>query len=192
MWARVCSYALGVAIGDLESVVAELQAAVARLTETLADRESRIVELERLLEESRRSGKRQAAPFRKGDPVAEPKTPGRKRGGCMAVTPIDSHHRIRTARLMRCCRRVVRIVVAVSPTSVTPISSKPISQRSHRQRRRGSGCRSGDAHHVGGGCRAAIVSRPPTRWVPQERRSVRTPKRGRHGCITARDPQATA
>lgn len=77
----MCSYDWSVASGDLESVVAELQVAVARLTETLADRESRIVELERLLEESRRSGKRQAAPFRKSDPVAEPKTPGRKRGG---------------------------------------------------------------------------------------------------------------
>ena len=68
--------------------MAELQVAVARLTEALAVRDAqlvagdvRIVELERLLEESRRSGKRQAAPFRKGDPVAEPKTPGRKRGG---------------------------------------------------------------------------------------------------------------
>ena len=81
MGARVCSYADAVAIGGLESVVAELQAAVVRLTETVADREARIVELERLLEESRRSGKRQAAPFRKGDPVVDPKTPGRKRGG---------------------------------------------------------------------------------------------------------------
>ena len=73
----MCSYAVGVAIGDLESVVAELQLTVAGLTEALADREARIVELERLLEESRRSGKRQAAPFRKGDPVSHPKTPGR-------------------------------------------------------------------------------------------------------------------
>ena len=68
-------------------MVAELQVAVARLTEALAvrdarivERDARIVELERLLEESRRSGKRQAAPFRKGDPVAEPKTAGRKKG----------------------------------------------------------------------------------------------------------------
>ena len=83
----MCSYDRGVAIGDLESVVAELQVAVARLTEALAvrdarivERDARIVELERLLEESRRSGKRQAAPFRKGDPVAEPKTAGRKKG----------------------------------------------------------------------------------------------------------------
>ena len=107
MWARVCSYALGVAIGDLESVVAELQAAVARLTETLADRESRIVELERLLEQSRRSGKRQAAPFRKGDPVAEPKTPGRKRGGLHGRhahrLPPPDPDRTLDARLPACC-----------------------------------------------------------------------------------------
>lgn len=41
---------------------------------------ARVAELEKLLEESRRSGKRQAAPFSKGEPAAEPKTPGRKSG----------------------------------------------------------------------------------------------------------------
>ena len=50
----MCSYARGVAIGNLESVVAELQLTVVRLTEALADREARIVELERLVEQSRR------------------------------------------------------------------------------------------------------------------------------------------
>jgi len=37
-------------------------------------------ELRRLLEDARRGGKRQAAPFRKGPPKANPKTPGRKSG----------------------------------------------------------------------------------------------------------------
>jgi transposase len=50
------------------------------LTAALAVRDARIVELEKLLEESRRSGKRQAAPFSKGEPTDEPKRPGRKRG----------------------------------------------------------------------------------------------------------------
>lgn len=50
------------------------------LTGALAARDARIVELEKLLEESRRSGKRQAAPFSKGEPSDEPKRPGRKRG----------------------------------------------------------------------------------------------------------------
>ena len=100
----MCSYALGVAIGDLESVVAELQLAVARLTvrdAQLVARDERIVELERLLEESRRSGKRQAAPFRKGDLVAEPKTPGRKRGGLHAYRcdrPKNQRLRLRHSR----------------------------------------------------------------------------------------------
>ena len=57
-----------------------LQASVDRLTGMLTARDARIVELERLLEESRRSGKRQAAPFRKSDPNPEPKPSGRKPG----------------------------------------------------------------------------------------------------------------
>jgi transposase len=64
----------------LESVVARLERALAERDEMVADRERRIAELEKLLEESRRAGKRQAAPFRHGDPVDEPKRPGRKSG----------------------------------------------------------------------------------------------------------------
>jgi transposase len=62
-------------------MVARLDAMVARLSEALAERDARIVELERLLEESRRAGKRQAAPFRKGEPVDDPKRSGRRSGG---------------------------------------------------------------------------------------------------------------
>lgn len=40
----------------------------------------RVAELTRLLEEALRAGKRQAAPFRKGPPRAQPETPGRKSG----------------------------------------------------------------------------------------------------------------
>ncbi len=36
--------------------------------------------MEKLLEDSRRSGKRQAAPFSKGDPAEEPARPGRRPG----------------------------------------------------------------------------------------------------------------
>ncbi len=60
--------------------IAELEARLARLEEQLAARDARIAELEKLLEESRRSGKRQAAPFSKGDPAELPARPGRKRG----------------------------------------------------------------------------------------------------------------
>src|SRR6266446_3198768 len=52
---------------QLEREVADLRAQVERLT--------------RLLDEQRRAGKRQAAPFAKGPPKKEPKKPGRKPGG---------------------------------------------------------------------------------------------------------------
>jgi transposase len=42
--------------------------------------EARVAELTRKLEEALRAGKRQAAPFRKGPPKPDPKTPGRKSG----------------------------------------------------------------------------------------------------------------
>ncbi len=71
----------------LAEVVAGLSAEVARLIEVVAQRDARIaeqdariVELEKLLADSRRSGKRQAAPFSKGDPEEEPARPGRKSG----------------------------------------------------------------------------------------------------------------
>jgi transposase len=60
----------------LEANTAEL----AKLNERLGQRDARIAELERLLSESRRSGKRQAAPFSKGDPKEEPAKPGRRSG----------------------------------------------------------------------------------------------------------------
>lgn len=64
----------------LAAAVAELGAEVAELRAALAARDQRITELEKLLEESRRAGKRQAAPFSKGDAKAEPARSGRKSG----------------------------------------------------------------------------------------------------------------
>lgn len=66
--------------GGLRERVAALEALVAELTARLAQRDARVSELERLLAEARRSGKRQAAPFSKGDPEEAPKRPGRKSG----------------------------------------------------------------------------------------------------------------
>jgi transposase len=54
----------------------QLAAALGRI----ADLEAKVTQLAGLLEEARRAGKRQAAPFRKGPPKAKPKTPGRKAG----------------------------------------------------------------------------------------------------------------
>lgn len=50
------------------------------LEERIGRLEARIAELERLLEEATRGAKRQAAPFSKGLPKADPKPPGRKSG----------------------------------------------------------------------------------------------------------------
>ncbi len=87
--------ARGSAGDNFEAALAELSSRVARLEKTVAAQKAEIVrkdsfivyqqdridELERKLEESRRAGKRQSSPFRKGDPKAEPKRSGRKAGG---------------------------------------------------------------------------------------------------------------
>lgn len=53
---------------------------IARLERRVADLEVQVERLTRLLDEQRRAGKRQAAPFSKGPPKKEPKKPGRKPG----------------------------------------------------------------------------------------------------------------
>jgi len=67
-------------VAELRDLVAELRATIDQLNESLAARDLRIAELEKLLAESRRSGKRQSAPFSKGTPQDEPARPGRKSG----------------------------------------------------------------------------------------------------------------
>ena len=46
----------------------------------IAALEAQVAALTAAIEASRRVGKRQAAPFRKGSPTSQPKTPGRKPG----------------------------------------------------------------------------------------------------------------
>ncbi|HEY0511405.1 MAG TPA: hypothetical protein VGH73_05850 [Thermoanaerobaculia bacterium] len=65
----------------------ELRRRLVEQEERLAEQEGRFVEqqrqikkLESLLEELQRRGKRQAAPFSKGEPKTAPKRPGRKPG----------------------------------------------------------------------------------------------------------------
>jgi len=91
----------------LESVVARLERALVERDEMVAERDQRIAELEKLLEESRRSGKRQAAPFRHGEPSDEPKRPGRKSGEAHGrhghrLAPIDPQRTLE-APLPGCC-----------------------------------------------------------------------------------------
>ena len=63
-----------------EALIAELSARNAQLEARVVQLEAKIRKLEALLTASDRSAKRQAAPFSKGLPGADPKTPGRKPG----------------------------------------------------------------------------------------------------------------
>jgi transposase len=88
--------------------IAELEARLTRLEALLAERDVRIAELEKLLDESRRSGKRQAAPFSKGEPELEPKRPGRKSGRAHGrdnhrSVPTVEPDRVLDALLAGCC-----------------------------------------------------------------------------------------
>jgi len=63
----------------------------------VAELEARLAALEALVEQLRRGGKRQAAPFSKGPPKADPKKPGRKGGdgyGTKARRPVPPPGRI--------------------------------------------------------------------------------------------------
>ncbi|MCU4187266.1 IS66 family transposase [Acidiferrimicrobium sp. IK] len=67
-------------LARLETALARLQREMAVKDQVILAQLDRIAELERALEDTRRGGKRQAAPFAKGAPEANPKRPGRKRG----------------------------------------------------------------------------------------------------------------
>ncbi len=63
------------------------QVLIAKQAAHIAELEARIAELEQKLDEQQRRGKRQATPFSKGAPQAQPKTPGRKLGHLAAHRP---------------------------------------------------------------------------------------------------------
>jgi len=93
--------------------IAELEAALAERDRRIAELDRRVAELERLIEELRRGGKRQAAPFSKGEPKPDPKRPGRKPGkayGRQAVRPVPEKidERIKVACPERCDREGCR------------------------------------------------------------------------------------
>lgn len=62
-----------------------------QLRQQIAEQKRRIAQLEKIIEELRRGGKRQAGPFSKGEPKSDPQTPGRKSGeryGKRACRPV--------------------------------------------------------------------------------------------------------
>ena len=95
-------------VAELRGLVAELRATISELNESLSSRDLRIAELEKLLEESRRSGKRQSAPFSKGAASEDPARPGRKSGDAHGhhghrASPTVEPDRDLQAGLPRCC-----------------------------------------------------------------------------------------
>jgi hypothetical protein len=82
----------------LVAEIARLRGAGEALSERLPERDAGVAELEKLLSESRRSGKRQAAPFSKGDPREEPAKPGMPTG----ATGIAWHRSDRSIATSRC------------------------------------------------------------------------------------------
>jgi len=71
-----------------------VEQANAALRRQLQQRDAQIAELRERLEHAERAGKRQAAPFSKGEPAAEPQRPGRKPGagyGPKARRPVPDH-----------------------------------------------------------------------------------------------------
>lgn len=89
----------------------------AELRRRLAEQECQIAKLERLIEELRRGGKRQAAPFSKGAPKSDPKPPGRKAAklyGERAVRPrpeqVDESLEVGCPLFCESCQGGVRLV----------------------------------------------------------------------------------
>jgi len=94
-------------MAELLAEVGRLRSSVDDLRTALADRNARVGELEKLLEQSRRSAKRQAAPFSKGEPSDEPARAGRKKGKAHGrhghrAAPVSSD-RVLDAPLPTCC-----------------------------------------------------------------------------------------
>lgn len=94
-------------LARLVDEIAGLREEIALLRAELAKRDAEIAKLREALEKSRRSGKRQAGPFSKGEPKRTPKKPGRKPGDDYGKKErrelpgkVDE---ILTAQLPRCC-----------------------------------------------------------------------------------------
>ncbi len=74
-----------------QALNARLAGTLMRLEATVAQQAARIAELEQQLDDAQRRSKRQATPFSKGAPQAEPQKPGRKAGHPAAQRAKPSH-----------------------------------------------------------------------------------------------------
>ena len=172
----------------LEANTAELRELNDRLAERearLAERDARVAELERLLAESRRSGKRQAAPFSKGDPRKEPAKPGRRSGEAHGrhghrMAPTGLVDRELEAPLPSCCPDCggeLELESLAEQFQVDLGEMRPVTTRFSVPIGRCNNCNKR--------CRLAIASRPPLPLGQPARGSAQWPKAGLPGSITA-------
>jgi transposase len=109
------------------------------LLKRVAELEALVAELTRKLEDALRAGKRQAAPFRKGPPKAQPKTPGRKAGeqhgahGHRPPPPPDQIHERHEAKLPDACPHCQGPIVETGTAEQfqTEIPRQPIQRQFH-------------------------------------------------------------
>jgi transposase len=108
-----------------------------QLRQRLAELEEKVRELTAALEDARRAGKRQAAPFRKGPPKPNPKTPGRKAGddhglhGHRPPPPPEQLHETLEAALpdaCPCCGGPV-VETSITPQYQTEIPRQPLCRQ---------------------------------------------------------------
>lgn len=81
-------------VREQQTQIRDLQRLVQEQQQIIAQQQRRIEALERQVDQLRRQGKRQAAPFSKGEPKSDPRRPGRKPGmryGRQAVREIPRH-----------------------------------------------------------------------------------------------------
>jgi transposase len=112
----------GETAAELAELILELRSEVTKLAAVNAELIVVNARLLALLDESRRGGKRQAAPFSKGEPVVEPKRPGRKHGlgyGKRASRPIPD--------------RVDRTLDAALPTGCPHCGGNIVADKIHDQ-----------------------------------------------------------
>jgi transposase len=144
------------------------------LQRRIAELEAQVERLIRLLEQQQRAGKRQAAPFTKGPPKANPKKPGRKPGseyGTKAHRPppeqIDEVHEAPLPDACPDCGGPIELT-HVNQQYQVEIPRQPI----HRQFNIHVGCCRQCHRRVQG----RHPLKPPTLWGPLRRNWGRTLK----------------
>ena len=133
----------------------------------IAALEAQVAALTAALEESRRAGKRQAAPFRKGPPASQPKTPGRKPGDDYGTharreAPADEElDEIINVPLPVTCPHCESCRVSETHVAQQLKSNSPPSRFSVA-----SMCMSAVARTAASGCKDGMNGRRRMLWVP--------------------------